>query len=272
MDKPLGVGDAAAIQAGLIRSLAVMGLNHWGVARASTYDQTARPSLQSALIAPGSRSVIVFASGGPELWTAFVAAVREEPSRLTAHLHPLDRFVRDAVESAQPALAGVGHRWFFASATARVHLDFRTLAVSAGIGTPSRLGLVIHPDYGPWIGLRAACFVDLDLPETPAVADVCGGCAAPCVTACPGSAFPDGSWDVNRCAEFHQVSQVCARTCDARMACPVGGDARYDAVERLYHYDRRDGRLALGKAVGLDVAADPHEGIGPHWDAWAPAE
>ena len=43
-------------------------------------------------------------------------------------------------------------------------------------------------------------------------------------------------------------------------------DARYDADEVLYHYDRARGRARLRELAG--VTYDTFEGVGPHWQTW----
>jgi epoxyqueuosine reductase QueG len=250
-------------------SVAPLGLNHIGVMSVEAYDAGARAELQSAHLCPGARSVVVMASGGPALWHAFVDWLKADPGRLARQAHPLDSFVQTAKTRAAPVLGDADHQWFFAAAEARVHLDFRTMAVAAGLGAGSRLGLVLHPVYGPWIGLRAALFLDWELEATASAAESCENCDAPCVAQCPGDAFVEGQWSVGRCADFHRVSTRCAQSCDARLACPVGADQVYPPLERLYHYDRAAGRVALRTEVGLPLGADRFEGIGPHWGDWA---
>ena len=181
--------------------------------------------------------------------------------------HPLDAFVVRAADRASKTLSGVPHRWFFASAESDVHLDFRTLAVRAGIGVPSRLGLVIDQEYGPWLGLRAACMVPVALPETRAQSDLCDGCASPCISACPGSALEGGRWSVDVCASFHRASDTCSTRCDARSACPVGQSHRYTEAQARYHYNREIGRAELSQALGIED--EIYKGLGPSWAEWS---
>ena len=261
--------DAAAYQ-GPIAHLACAGLNVAGVADARAYDLTARPELQADRLLPGARRVLVLGSGGPALWEGMLADLRQDPALLAQSPHPVEDYVARRVAEADAMLPHGARRWFFTSATAEVHLDFRTLALTAGLGTPSRLGLLLHPVHGPWLGLRAACFLaDEGLPVSARLGEgPCAACPAPCVSACPGEAFPEGQWEVGRCSAFHRESSECARSCAARLACPEGGGSRYPEAELRYHYDRAGGRPELRRLVGLDPAADPHQGVGPHWEAW----
>lgn len=253
--------------AGLTDPLARSGLNAFGIADPARWDALAGPSRQSQDLLPGAQAILVFGSGGRTLWEGFVEDLRANPTHLTDEEHPLDAFVGRLVAGAEGVLGSVPRRWFFAAAAADVHVDFRLLADLAGLGGRSRMGLLLSPRFGLWLGLRAACFVAAPLPFSPAAsADPCAGCPAPCITACPGDAFVEGHWSVDRCSAFHAVSARCASSCDARGACPVAPDARYDADEVLYHYDRARGRARLRELAG--VTYDTFEGVGPHWQTW----
>lgn len=249
--------------------LAGIGLNAFGVADPARWDASAGPERRAQRLLPGTRAILVFGSGGPALWNALLGELRAHPEHLSAEAHPLDAYVRRAVERADPALAGARRRWFFAAADTELHLDFRVLADLAGLGGRSRMGLLLHPEFGLWLGLRAACFLDQDVPfSAPMEADPCAGCPAPCVTGCPGDAFVDGAWNVDRCAAFHEASRRCASSCDARGACPKGAEHRYGPEEMVYHYDRAAGRPLLRALVGVSAEADGFEGVGPHWNSW----
>ena len=250
----------------VIEQLREAGLNHWGIVSREVYDSVASPGLTSADLAPWAKSILVLASGGRALWDDMCEAILEDKRRLTRTPHPVDCHVGEIVQGVP--LSMVRHRWFMATATAEVQLDFRSLAVLGGIGSPSRLGLVIDRQFGPWMGLRAACFLEWELPPSRPAPDVCEGCSAPCVSACPAGALPDGQWDVGVCAAYHRTSKDCDQTCHARVACPVGEAHRYSDLEQIYHYDRARGRVLLREALGVDAADDPHQGIGPHWEAW----
>ena len=250
-------------------ALHAAGLNAVGVADPARWNAAVGPERRTEELAPFTRSILVFGSGGGALWEALLADLRAHPEHLTEELHPLDAFVRRAVAAADPGLGAARRRWFFAAADAELHLDFRALADLAGLGGRSRLGLLLHPAHGLWLGLRAACFVDLEIPfSAPAAADPCAGCPAPCITACRGSAFVAGQWSVDRCSAFHAESTLCASNCASREACPAAPESRYSLAEILYHYDRARGRAVLRNLVGVAEEDDGFEGIGPHWHEW----
>lgn len=246
----------------LTARLAAFGLNAWGVADGQPY--------QSVL--PGCRSVLVFGSGGPALWQHFVAWLRADPARLSGEQHPLDAFIQRSLEAADPA-PETSRRWVRCAADETCFVDFRPLARDAGLGWSSRLGLLLHPVYGPWMGLRAACFTTEALPVTGAAPGdgPCAGCAAPCVTVCPAEAVRAEGFDIVRCAAWRAPEHEggrggCPTSCGARNACPEGAAWRYPDLEQHYHDNRRTGRAALGALLGVD---QPGQGVGPHWGTWA---
>ncbi len=249
--------------------LAGIGLNAFGVADPARWDVSAGRERQAQHLLPGTRSILVFGSGGPALWNALLDDLRAHPEHLCEEAHPLDAYARRAVSRADSHLGGARRRWFFASGDAELHLDFRMLADLAGLGGRSRMGLLLHPEFGLWLGLRAACFTDLALPFSQRIeVDPCVGCPAPCITTCPGDAFVDGAWSVDRCSAFHEASRRCDSSCDARGACPKGAEHHYGPEELVYHYDRAAGRPLLRALAGIDADADGYEGVGPHWNTW----
>lgn len=222
---PADLGSPAGLPPhwrGVLARLAREGLGVAGVAEAR--------SLESWL--PGCRAAVVVGSGGAALWRA----LRAEPERWQQEPHPLDRFVREAVGRADPAPRG---RWVFADFHQDPPLSIQPLALAAGLGWPSRLGLVLHPTYGPWMGLRAVCLTrDALAPTGPLPGEgPCESCPAPCIPACPGGALSAGGMHWRRCVAHRQSSSDCLERCHSRAACPEGAAHRYDPAEERYHHD-----------------------------------
>lgn len=250
-------------------ALAPAGLNLAGVVAPEAWDAHAPAAQRSQVLLPGAKSIVVFGNGGGALWNSFVADIAEHNEHLCDEPHPLDAFVRRSVQRADAALGELRRRWFYSAATETTHLDFRRLGWLAGLGSRSRLGLLIHPQYGTWIGLRAACFLDAPWSSSDRlVSDLCDGCPAPCVKSCLGNAFPDGRWDVDRCSGFKSASDVCRSSCAAREACPLGREHRYPNMAVAYHNHRATGRSALAASVGIAPGADRFQGEGPYWGDW----
>jgi epoxyqueuosine reductase len=258
--------EQSSLGADLEAHLSHYGLNVFGVADPALYDSRVAEHLRCASLMEGVRSIVVIGSGGPSLWNAFVQHLTEEPRALTEERHPLDAFVMRVIEEADSALGG---RWFFAAADQEVNLDFRLLGALAGLGRRSRMGLLLNDRYGLWLGLRAACFSDVALtPSAIDTSDPCADCPGYCATACPGGAFPRGTWEVERCASFHAESELCASSCEARFSCPKGQEARYPPEAIAYHYNREAGRKMLRERIGISTLIDRHRGQGPSWSAW----
>lgn len=237
------------------------GLNAFGVADGDAWQA----------VLPGCRSVLVFASGGPVLFDRFTSWLAEDSGRLAAHSHPLDAFVRLRIRAADPrGYAGTaGRRWVVCAADG-LPLDFRRLAVDAGLGWLSRTGLLLHPEHGLWLGIRAALFTTEPVQGTGPLpgSGPCSGCSAPCVPACPGGAMTASAtrenpsvWDWDACASFRR-DEPCRIRCDVRNACPEGAASRYPTLAQHYHNDHAgSGRTALAAALGVAPGAGP----GPGW-------
>ena len=235
--------------------LAAGGLNAVGVAEGAAY---------GAWLS-GCRSVVVFGSGGRALWPAFSAAVEADPRLLSEQAHPLDAHVRRLVQGADAPHPD--RRWAFADGQQHPAVPVQALAEAAGLGWSSRLGLVLHPTLGPWLGLRAVCFTRETLPVTGPLSGPgpCAACPAPCTAACPAGALAEGSLDWRACLRHRRDAEGCPTRCDARAACPEGADHRYTAEQHHFHHSKASGRAAFAQAHGL---ADPAPPPPPDWSAW----
>ncbi len=217
-------------------------------------------------ILPGCQAVVVFASGGKALWEAFVADCREQPDHLRDEAHPLDTFVERTLLRTDPNPAR-SQRWIRCAATEPTEVDFRTLGLQAGLGHHSLLGLLLNPSFGPWMGIRLACFTTDALPIQGPLAQhsPCSTCSAPCMSACPAAAVSRVGWDLQRCSTFHFESSICESSCEARRACPEGGNHQYSDLQMHYHYNQQTGRSALAKQLSIDA---PGLGDAPKWKDW----
>ncbi len=113
-------------------------------------------------------------------------------------------------------------------------------AVNAGLGVIGKNNLLVTPEFGPHLRLRAM-LLDLAVEDALPMSafDPCRGCPAPCWYRCPQEAFADGSYSVDRCrlqlqrdemwplpydetttgVDERYVIAYC-RECD--LSCPVG--------------------------------------------------
>lgn len=253
----IGYPDSMEWLSSIQQSLGAIGLNAVGVADGQDYGH----------VLPGCRAVVVFASGGTALWDAFMSDLQTNPRQLTEHTHPLDDFVHRAIHAADPEPPS-SRRWVRCAAEPELFVDFRPLAENAGLGWRSRTGLLLHPRYGLWMGMRAACFTTEALPLDSALQEEspCTRCPGHCASACPGEAFAGGSISIRRCAAFNVASDVCHGRCAARLSCPEGQGHRHGTLQHHYHYARDTGRPAL--AAHLQIV-DHGTGVGPNWASWA---
>ncbi len=142
--------------------------------------------------------------------------------------------------------------------------DMAAAARRTGMGVQGRLGILMHPTFGPWWGLRLA--ITLRSPslvwrdtlldamrraglrvtsgsKTPT--SPCDACVRrPCVAACPaGAVSSTTAQDGARPPTFallecvaHVAQGGCAQRCAARAACPEGAAYRYPEWVHTHHH------------------------------------
>lgn len=80
-------------------------------------------------------------------------------------------------------------------------------AILAGLGVLGKNNLLVTPEFGPRVRLRAL-FLDVELePTGPADFDPCEGCDMPCWRACPKNAFESGSFYRPWCLEMQRENE-----------------------------------------------------------------
>jgi len=226
----------------LYERLAAQGLNVIGTADVARYDAAVPPRQAVGTRAPDARTVVVIGNGGAALWEAFRRHCEHDPSAARRPA-PLDAFTRSvvtaAVESVRLDLGGPP-RVAFPFEDEPLALSFVHLAECAGLGRRSLVGVLVHPEFGPWFALRAALLLPFALaaPRPADGFDPCPGCVGrPCITACPGGAVGSGGWDVPRCAG-HRLSgdgDGCDAGCHARIACVLAPEHRYPREALAFH-------------------------------------
>lgn len=122
---------------------------------------------------------------------------------------------------------------------ARGGVLLKDVAKLAGLGTIGRNNLLVTPEYGPRVRLRALT-LDAELePTGPVGFDPCAGCERPCWRACPQAAFGSGSYRRDPCTVQMKIDEAnralieewsedgsqgsvvkYCRACE--LACPVG--------------------------------------------------
>jgi ferredoxin len=220
-------------------------VNVAGVLSPEDYDARVDEAWRTARVLPDARAVVLLASGGK----SFFRAAQGAPEWGRGD-HPLDAFlariVREAVAAEQRAGYAADAALYFERRDGR-YADFMGLGHACGLGAPSRLAVLVHPEFGPWIALRALLFTQRALAPTPADPDFdpCRGCPAPCAEACPAAALSRPRFDLVACREGSARLPDCQVGCAARRACVVGPEHRYDADAEAWHR-----RVTLGAPRG----------------------
>ena len=139
---------------GLDPGLDEAGFNAVGVLSVCRYDELVAVPWRSAALLPGATSAVVLGCGGPAFGEAFL---RSPEAGLAEH--PIDHFASRIVEAAAETLRRRGaptRAIYYWQNRDGAFADFIALARAVGLGLASRVGILIHPSYGPWISLRAA--------------------------------------------------------------------------------------------------------------------
>jgi hypothetical protein len=217
----------------IVAKLADAGLGLTGTLPIELYDSLVPNPWRAAQLSPLARGALVVGNAGRVLWERFVAS----PERALEH-DPLDAYTRrvlgEAARLSNPP-AAIG---FYADRRESVYLPLVALARRAGFGSPGRVGVLIHPEYGPWIGVRAVLLLAEDVHfREPRAYAACDGCPAPCVAACHGAVVGPSGVDAAACYQVRLTLPACADRCDARSACIVGPEHAY-SVEQTAHHSR----------------------------------
>ena len=202
-------------------------------------------------VAGHERQLILFGHAGRQLWT------RVQREGLETQ-HPIDDYSERTVQAwVREALPHARTRFVFPHGLPEgQHLGLQKLGTLAGWHHASPFMVGIDTQWGSWFAYRAVIVTDTQLPLS-AVQDLGHPClmceTRACISACAGRALDAGCMDVQACfAQRLKPDSVCALSCTARLACPVGAEHRYDerqiahgakyslAAIREYALDRAD--------------------------------
>jgi len=192
------------------------------------YDRLVPASWRAEGILQDAQSVLVVANAGRGLWHCFQRA-----PEFALETDPLDTYTRRCLRDASEPDAA------FALYNDKRHdsyLPLVALAREAGLGSPGRIGVLLHPVYGPWISFRGVVFVrERILAEHPKPFDPCTGCPAPCASACHGNVVRPEGLNAEGCYNSRLTLEACALRCDARRACVVGPEYAFSPEQEAHH-------------------------------------
>jgi hypothetical protein len=216
---------------GLQGALAAAGFNLTGALPVEEYDARVPEAWRSERVAPGCRAALVVGNGGRTLWPIFRGSPEARLRR-----DPLDRYTARVLREVG-ARCDPPARWaLYNERRDERFLPLVGLAERAGLGSPGRVGLLLHPEYGPWISIRGVLWVELQVPfREPEPFDPCSGCPAPCVGACRGGAVGSEGLDGIACFRTKVTQRACRRACDARSACVVSPEHAFGPEQTAHH-------------------------------------
>lgn len=182
--------------------------------------------------------MLLFGYGGSEMWSAFLGSVEASDGTPNG----LDRWSEKVISTFAKQFGGQALFPFGGP-------PYQPFIRWTYAGEPihqSKLGMSIHSERGLWSGWRGAIAVPerLDLPDQFHSDDSddhpCAPCPAPCLAACPVSAFTEAGYDTAVCrTHLNSPEGAPCRDagCLARRACPVGQDYAQSADQAAFHLD-----------------------------------
>ena len=215
------------------------GLNLFGMVDASRFDSCQPCDRRSTTLLAKCGTIVVLATGGRSFWLEYARLGRQLPERVDNET--VEELAISGAQSVRDCLQELGVRSRLLDPR-RAGLNFGQLAEAAGIGIVSPVsGLLLHPEYGPWVRVRAALLVEgrpFGEVADQSIADrfrPCCTCDRPCVSACPSSVH-DGFGNTDRAAcAGHRHGGGCSSGCESRAACPLGTEHRDDGVPLHAH-------------------------------------
>lgn len=219
------------------------GLNLWGMVSAERFDSCQPKGQRACERFPDCGTILLFGAGGSSFWNKMTADLGSGyvPEPHTSY-HPINDHSARLAEGICRLLRAAGHGCRATYPDDESPLNFLQLAEMAGLGTISPvIGLLLNPEYGPWVSLRAALLVEgmpFGLPERSGAEPFqpCLTCHRPCLIPCPVGVFDgQGNADFVACGR-HRHRGGCATGCDVRRTCPVGVKHRYGPEEERFRH------------------------------------
>jgi epoxyqueuosine reductase len=211
-----------------IQEAARNGLNLFGLVDAKRFDSCQPREQRCCALRHDCGTIVVLGSAGRQHWLGFTNQ-RQMTTPVTAD-EQVDELLAAGVRDLVAFFARHGLVAKVVDAR-KPTINFGRLAEAAGFGIVSPVsGMLLHPEFGPWLRVRAAVLLP-GMPFGPipdaSIADrfrPCCNCPKPCVSACPGAVHDGvGTSDRARCAD-HRHRGGCETGCHSRMACPIGAE------------------------------------------------
>ena len=118
------------------------------------------------------------------------------------------------------------------------YAPFYQWALRTGEMHISPIRLLVHNQTGLFVSFRGALTLENKIQLPKPLSSPCIACAAPCVSACPASAFDAGIYDVQACQSHISTldTERCFdKGCAARRRCPVNKDHCRSSEQSSFH-------------------------------------
>ena len=115
---------------------------------------------------------------------------------------------------------------------------FYSWALRTGRVWDSPVKLLVHATQGLMVSFRGALALAQTIPLPAPAVEPCGGCAKPCLAACPAGALTGAGYDVPLChAHLSQPAgtDCMTRGCLVRSTCPAGAGYARMPSQSAYH-------------------------------------
>lgn len=201
--------------------------------RVGAYNERVEPALALDDLGSGDHLALIVGNTRA-LWPVWLDALAADPA-LAARSDPLDAYTERALHDALAELrAPASVR--FAHETGARRVAIQRVAHTAGLAYLTDTHMSVHPEYGPWVALRAVITVAVAGPPGGAapMAHPCGDCAAGCRPAFERALATIAGAPSEENARTHWRDWLACRD-----ACPVGREHRYSDAQIHYHYCRR---------------------------------
>lgn len=217
------------------------GFNITRTIKVHTYDSVVSEQKRASRLLQGVKSITLIGFAGKGFWKTFSNYLKSNPGFKDRGEDLIDNYSRMIFEELSGILdkSGIGHKAVFPFGKDAAALDFVKLGESAGAGVPSLLGVLLHPEYGPWISLRGALLTNFESSSYDGSLegfDPCPSCLKPCISVCPASTISEKGWDWESCMSFRLADDTCSLSCASRRACPYGEDQQYTEEQMAYHH------------------------------------
>jgi hypothetical protein len=167
-----------------------------------------------------------------QLWPVFTSACATDPE-ISGAAQPLDTYVALRLSRILASATDLRHELTFAHVTQPRAFPLQRLAERIGLAGLSPSHLLVHPQHGPWLALRAVAVIDVGGPTAapPPPARPCQTCSAPCMAALERALSVSGNDLSSAVIAAHAAAWIAVRD-----ACPVGPGSRYGENQLRYHY------------------------------------